>query len=491
MQRGIKQSRGSRKMDNNFAPKYAGEAVVIEAPPSKSLSHRYMIGASLAWGDSVVRNTLESADLEATRGILCEAGARMKPLHAENSDLITGWQIRGMDGNPRGGEGKPLNCDVGESGTTCRLLTAVLAAGEGLFRIYGEGRMNERPIGELCDVLERLGSGIVYQGKKDCPPLLLQAHGLDPALEDGHARIGMDNSSQYFSGLLFASPLAKTPICLELAGTKIVSWPYIGLTLKCLADFGIRFQVEIRPRLGVPWISLKDTTWHKLTDAKPGCFRVRVWPGRYKAGEYVIEGDWSGSSYFLAAGALGKRPVTVTGLSTDSLQGDRAIIDILQKMGARIELKPNAVTVYPSQLRGVSLDMGMCPDLVPTVAMLAAFAQGSTRISNVAHLRIKESDRIAAPALELGKTGVIVDALSDGLLINGLGGKPAHVRNRPDKPTLPDDAELSAHNDHRMAMSLALLEMQAPELDIRSRLDNANVVRKSFPQFWDLWKLLK
>lgn len=476
---------------NNNHPSASSDAVVISAPPSKSLSHRYITGAALAGGESTVQNTLESADLEATRGVLCAAGARMQPLHSGEPDQISGWRIWGMDGRPQGGDAKPLNCDVRESGTTCRLLTAVLAAGEGTFRIYGEGRMHDRPIGELCDVLERLGTGIVYQGKKDHPPFLIIANGLDPALEDGHARIGMDNSSQYFSGLLFASPLAKSPICLELAGSKTVSWPYIGLTLQCLADFGIRFQVEIRPRLGVPWIAVKETTWRKLTDVKPGCFRVRVWPGKYRPGNYVIEGDWSGASYFLAAGALGKRPVTVKGLLPGSLQGDRAIVDILQKMGATVETGQDAVTVYPSSLRGVSLDMGMCPDLVPTVAMLAAFAQGSTRISNVAHLRLKESDRIAAPAMELAKTGVIIDALSDGLLINGLGGKPAHVRNRPDKPTLAADASLSAHNDHRMAMSLALLEMNEPELDVAARLDDAGVVRKSFPNFWDLWRLLK
>lgn len=467
------------------------EPVVIKAPASKSMSHRYLIGAALAPGESTVLHTLESEDLEATRSILCEAGARMKPLHSENSAEITGWHIWGMDGKPKGGEGKPLDCNVHESGTTCRMLTAVLAGGHGLFRIHGTGRMHDRPIGDLCNVLERLGSGIIFQGKKGFPPILLQAHGLDPSLEDGHARIGMDDSSQYFSGLLLAAPMATSPICLELAGTRAVSWPYVGLTLQCLRDFGIRFQVEMRPRLGVPWIPLQETTWRKLADVRPGCFRVRVWPGSYKAGEYNVEGDWSGASYFLAAGALGERPVTVTGITSESQQGDRAIVDILQKMGCRVEMKANSTTVYPSPLRGVSLDMSSCPDLVPTVAVLAAFAQGSTRISNVAHLRLKESDRIEAPAKELGKTGVMVDALSDGLLINGLGGKPAHVRNRPDKPTLGADTGLSAHNDHRMAMALALLEMRDPELCVKDRLDDATVVRKSFPQFWELWRQVK
>lgn len=467
------------------------ETIVIEAPASKSLSHRYLIGAALADGVSMLHNVLDSQDLEATRGILCAAGARMKPLSGPDSAEITGWEVLGMNGKPKGGEATPLECDVRESGTTCRLLTAVLAAGQGLFHIHGHGRMNQRPIGELCHVLERLGSQFKFQGREGCPPFLLAANGLDPDLEDGRVSLGMDESSQYFSGLLFAAPLASGPIWIELAGTKAVSWPYVGLTLQCLAEFGIRFQVEIRPRIGVPWIPLQETTWRSLGETRPGCFRVRVWPSKYRAGTYAVEGDWSAASYFLAAGALGKKPVRVSGLGLDSLQGDKAIVEILRKMGCRVETEAASVTVYPSALRGVSLDLGACPDLVPTVAVLAAYAQGSTRISNVAHLRLKECDRIDAPALELGKTGVMVDALSDGLLINGMGGHTAHVRNRPDKPTLGPDQALSAHNDHRIAMSLALLELRDPELNVAQRLDDPTVVRKSFPQFWELWGRLK
>lgn len=469
----------------------SAEPVVIDAPASKSLSHRYLIGAALAAGESVIHNTLESNDLEATRAILCEAGARMQPLHASGTDQITGWRVWGMNGKPQGGKETPLDCNVQESGSTCRLLTAILAAGSGLFRIHGTGRMHDRPIGELCNALERLGSRITWQGRNGYPPFILDAKGLDPTLEDGHIHVGMDESSQYMSGLLMAAPLAAGTLSLELAGSKAISWPYVGLTLQCLLDFGIHFQVDIRPRLGVPWITLKESTWRTLGDVKPGCFRVRIWPGTYKAGEYNIEGDWSGASYFLAAGALGKRPVTVRGLKMDSLQGDRILLDILRKMGCELAIEKNAVTVYPSELRGVSLDMGSCPDLVPTVAVLAAFAKGSTRINNVAHLHIKESDRITAPAKELAKTGVTVDCLRDGLLISGMGGHPAKVRNRPDKPTLAPDALLEAHNDHRMAMSLALLEMRDPDLCVCDRLDDSKVVAKSFPNFWELWKKLK
>lgn len=463
-----------------------GAPVVIPAPASKSLSHRYLIGAALADGESRVRHTLESADLERTRAILCAAGAAMEPLEEE----AAGWRVRGMAGAPRGGHGRPLACDVGESGTTCRLLTAVLAAGEGLFRIFGAGRMHQRPVGELCDSLVRLGAGVTFEGTGGCPPFLLQACGLAPSLADGVVRVGMESSSQYFSGLLLAAPLCPSPLTLELAGRKAVSWPYVGLTLQCLTDFGIRFRVSMRARVSDPWEALSGTAWRSLHDAAPGCLRVTVWPGAYQPGDYAVEGDWSGASYFLAAGALGTRPVRVEGLRADSLQGDRAMLDILQKMGARVKVEGDAVTVFPSPLHGVELDMGACPDLVPTVAVLAAFATGSTRIRNVAHLRLKESDRIAAPAEELGKAGVMVDALSDGLLVSGMGGLAGHVRNRPDAPHVREDAALSAHNDHRMAMSLALLGLRDPSLDVRGRLDDATVVRKSFPQFWELWSRL-
>lgn len=467
------------------------DIIEIAAPASKSLSHRYLIAAALAKGNSIIHNTLESADLEATRGILCQAGARMKALHGngEQAGEITGWEVKGMAGKPKGGENDPLQCDVEESGTTCRLLTAVLAAGEGLFRIFGHGRMHDRPIGELNDVLEKLGTGIAYEAKQGYPPFIIQAHGLNPNLVDGYSRISMDESSQFFSGLLLAAPMAKSPITLELTGRKAVSWPYVGLTLKCMWDFAIRFRVETRPRIGTPWIQLQKAMWMELEDARPGCLRIRVWPGEYQPGEYTIEGDWSGASYFLAAGALGKRPVKITGLKADSMQGDRAIIKILQKMGAKVETGDNDVTVYPSSLHGVSLDMSSCPDLVPTVAVLAAFAKGSTRINNVAHLRIKESDRIEAPAMELAKAGVTIDALSDGLLINGLGG--VNWKNKPSCPTLASDATLCVHNDHRMAMSLALLELANQDCEIKGRMDNPGVVRKSFPNFWNLWANIK
>jgi 3-phosphoshikimate 1-carboxyvinyltransferase len=449
--------------------------VSVAAPASKSASHRYLVGAALAPGVSRVRNTLESRDLERTRAILRAAGATVNA-------LPDGWEVSGMT-IPRGGDeaGGALSCDVHESGTTCRLLTAVLAAGKGFFHIHGAGRMHERPIGELVHALVRLGAEVRFERKPDCPPLILHARGLDPARCGGSLRIGMNVSSQYFSGLLLAGPLAAAPLTLEVAGDRAVSWPYVGLTLQCLEDFGIDVRVETRSDVHSAWRRNTVQGCRAVAAVRPGCLRVTVRPSKYRAGDYLVEGDWSGASYLLAAGALGRGPVRVEGLREDSPQGDRIFLDILRSMGARVETGPGAVTVFPSGLRAVDVDMGSCPDLVPTVAVLAAFAKGASRLYNAAHLRVKESDRIAAPAAELRKAGIVVEEKADGLVVRGV---------YPDRPRLAGDAVFSAHNDHRIAMSLALLGLGRPDgaLDMEARLDDPSVVAKSFPQFWDIWR---
>ena len=233
---------------------------------------------------------------------------------------------------------------------------------------------------------------------------------------------------------------------------------------------------------------LMISTWRQLDAAEPGRLRVTVQPGRYQPVDHSVEGDWSGASYLLGAGALGAAPVRVEGLRADSLQGDRAMLAILRDMGARLSIDVGAVTVEPSALRGIDVDMGACPDLVPTVAVLAAAAHGTTRIRNVAHLRIKESDRITAPAQELARVGVRVDPQEDGLVVHGLGADvlAANVR------ALSSDACFQAHNDHRIAMSLALLSLlPGVSLSLEDRIDDPRVVAKSFPHFWRLWEALR
>ena len=315
------------------------------------------MGAALAQGDSVVSRVLESKDLERTMAILRGAGAGI---------VRTGegeYAISGVGGQPHGGSVDPLSCDVHESGTTCRLLTAVLAAGMGRFRVHGAPRMHERPIGELTAALETLGVSFTFEGKPGFPPFVLKTCGLD----GGEVGIGMDESSQYLSGVLLAAPLARAPLTVNIGGSKVVSWPYVGLTLQALENFGVPFSVERKE--GGAWSAVD---WHTLEQAEPGNVRFRMVPAMYRAGRYAVEGDWSGASYLLAAGAIGPRPVRIEGLRADSLQGDRVMLDILRDMGARIDIEPDAVTVHPSELRGVVADMSRCPDLVPTVAVVAA-----------------------------------------------------------------------------------------------------------------------
>ncbi len=454
--------------------------IAVTAPASKSLSHRCLIAAALARGESLLANVLESDDTACTREILSLAGARFTALPDEPGS----WRVQGTGGRLSGGKTDPLSCYVHESGTTCRLLTAVLASGRGLFRIHGAPRMHERPIGTLTAALRALGADIVCEGREGYPPLRLRAQGLSaealPAM-DGVGRhalaVGMDESSQYFSGLLLAAPQADDMVTLMLGGEKVVSWPYIGLTLQCMADFRIRFLVETRENAeaGEDWTA---ADWRRLGDVRPGCLRVKVQPGPYHPGKFRVEGDWSGASYLAAAGALGKEPVRVRGVRLNSLQGDRAILDILREMGAGIEGDGDGILVTPAPLHGIDIDMGQCPDLVPTVAAVAAFAEGRTVISNVAHLRIKESDRIKAPAAALRAIGVRCDERPDGLAVHGLGsGARVELAGR----------RFVTDNDHRMAMSQALFSLRSLDVrppEMRRRMDNPQVVAKSFPDFW-------
>jgi len=431
--------------------------IIIAAPPSKSLSHRMLIGAALARGESVLRHVLESDDITRTRRILCAAGAHMEDLPDG------GLRVRGAMGLMRGADCAgmdALSCDVHESGTTCRLLTAVLATGQGRFRIHGAPRAHERPIGALTRVLQKLGTIIHWEERPGCPPLVLETRGM----QGGAVEADLSESSQYLSGLLLAAPLCRGPLTITLGGAKTVSWPYVGLTLQALEDFGIPFEVWEKTD------SWSKADWRSLSEASPGRLRFHMQPAAYMAGEFQVEGDWSGASYFLAAGAVGKQPVRVEGLRNNSLQGDRALLDILRRMGARVEANETCITVHPSRLHGIDADMGQCPDLVPTVAALAAFAKGVTTIRNAAHLRIKESDRIAAPAENLRAAGITAEERGDGLRIEG--GMPQHV------------PIFRAFGDHRIAMSAAILGIRHGPI----RLDVPAVVAKSFPTFWELWE---
>ena len=286
-------------------------------------------------------------------------------------------------------------------------------------------------------------------------------------LHQKKVEITLEESSQYLSGLLLGAPLAGHETVISVTGKKAVSWPYVALTLRIMEDFKAGFVVEIKKNKTwqvVPWRSIKGVT--------PGKIRFIVKPTGYESTDYKVEGDWSNASYFLAAGAVGRRPVLLKGLAADSLQGDRAIMDILSQMGADITVTFDGILIMPSTLRGIDVDMGRCPDLVPTVAVAAAFASTPTIIRNVAHLRIKETDRLQACADEVARTGCETEIVDDSLII------------RPGRLPKGHPISFTTYGDHRMAMSMALFELAG----IDATFDNPACVGKSFPGFWDEWK---
>jgi 3-phosphoshikimate 1-carboxyvinyltransferase len=439
------------------------DPIVINAPASKSLSHRTLIAAALANGRSVISGILESDDITRTRGCLESCGAKIEE---KDGTLV----VTGMEDGPKGGnaDGKhkdeePHELFMHESGTTCRLMTAVAGAGRGTFNVHGAERMHERPMGELTGALEKLGARFDYGNKEGFLPFVMTSKGYTKKTVE----ITLEESSQYLSGLLLGAPLADHETVITVTGEKAVSWPYVALTLRIMEDFKAGFEVQ-RKKDGI-W---RSVPWRSVKGVAPGKTRFVVRPTGYEPSDYRVEGDWSNASYFLAAGALSRTPVLVKGLAADSLQGDRAILDILAQMGAPIQVTFDGILVEPGHLRGIKVDMGRCPDLVPTVAVAAAFATSPTTIENVAHLRLKETDRLAACATEVAKAGAATEIAGDALII------------RPGRLKRNEALELETYNDHRMAMSLALFQLAGIEVS----LDNPACVGKSFPGFWDEWK---
>ncbi|MDZ7761234.1 MAG: 3-phosphoshikimate 1-carboxyvinyltransferase [Desulfovermiculus sp.] len=435
-------------------------SISIKAPASKSVSHRAVIAAALAPGPSILTNVLDSEDLGCTIKCLQSLGAKIE---GSSPGTLT---VSGID--PRSaGQGELLSLDVGESGTTCRLITPVAALGERPCRIFGRGRMHQRPIQELTQALMDQGCELQFEDLPGCPPFVLTPHGLS----GGQVNITLEQSSQYLSGLLLAAPSARSQLTINVTGQTVLSWPYVALTLQVMQAFGRPVQVQTRTDTG-EW---RDTDWTELVEIVPGRTRFIVSQGTYIPGPFQVEGDWSNASYFLAAGLLHPQGVTVSGLDPDSRQGDRQFLDIITSMGAAPQIRDREITTFPTDLTGLTTDMGSCPDLVPTVAVLAALAQSPTRIDNVAHLRLKESDRAQAMATELERIGTRVDLHADGLSIY------------PQPLPRGESIRFCTYGDHRVAMSLSLFE----QAGIMVHLDQPACVAKSFPQFWDTWKAVQ
>ncbi|RQD76862.1 3-phosphoshikimate 1-carboxyvinyltransferase [Desulfonatronospira sp. MSAO_Bac3] len=435
------------------------KTITLKAPPSKSVSHRALLAAGLAGGTSVLENVLVSEDILRTRDCLAALGAKFS---GDDSAPV----VQGLGGRIKAPSLDPVKLDVGESGTTCRLLAAIVSAGQGSFEISGAGRMHERPIKSLGQSLEGQGVRFKYLGLDGCPPVRIESSGLP----GGVVTVGLDESSQYLSGILLASTMATTSLVINIGGKKVVSWPYVHLTLQTMQRFGNPARLQ----------TLQEGHWRhadpdQVQRVEPGKIRFVVHPGVLNPVRYRVEGDYSNASYLLAAGAVGEFPVEVSGLDLESRQGDRRILEILELMGAKISETKNGVMVSPARLHGVDLDMGTCPDLVPTVAVVASMATGTTRISNVAHLRIKESDRLAGVQQEVSRAGCRCGLKEDGLEI-----EPAELLRG-------SQVQFKTYGDHRMAMSLSLYELAG----IQTALDNPACVNKSFPGFWEEWENIR
>lgn len=401
----------------------------IRPPGSKSITNRALICAALAAGDSTLRGALDSEDTRVMIAALDKLGVKVR---VEDGGRTP--HVAGCDGVIPASR---ADLFVANSGTSMRFLTAMVAIGRGEFRLDGVPRMRERPIGDLVAALRSMGVDLQCESPHDCPPLAVHAAGL----RGGRVSIGGNVSSQFLSGLLMAAPYAEHEVDISVAG-GLVSVPYVAMTRRVMEAFGAEVAAT------------RDSSEMRVSNQH-----------RYRGRDYAIEPDASAASYFFAAAAITGGCVTVEGLSRESLQGDVAFTWRLEQMGARVTYAADAITVEGRPLAGIDVDMNAISDTVPTLAVAALFASGPTRIHNVAHIRHKETDRIAAVATELRKLGAIVDEFDDGLLI---------------RPQALHGAAIDTYDDHRMAMSFALVGLKVPGIVIR----DPGCTAKTYPNYF-------
>ncbi len=397
-------------------------------PASKSLTHRAYAVALLARRPTEVVRPLDAKDTRLFEAVLSALGFEVT--HDQDRVRVV----------PSGRVVERAELDCGNAGTLFRFLVALLATVPGEWIVDGTARLRERPVGPLVEALVPLGAEIDPLGVPGHAPLRIQGG----SLVGGLTALDAGESSQYLSALLLAGQRAAGPVEIEVA--RLVSAPYVDLTIDLiLAQGGI---VE-RPSLEL----------------------YRTEPSALAGGVIEIEPDLSSAAYPAAAAAVAGGDITIEGVRLDSRQADRRCFELLGRMGALVEPVAGGVRVAGRELVAVEADLSDYPDQVPTVAALAPFARGTTRIENVAHLRIKESDRLAAMASELRRAGAEVEELADGLVIPGVWAESSP----PEDPVVIDP-----HDDHRIAMAMALVALRRPNLCI----SNPQCVAKSYPLFW-------
>jgi 3-phosphoshikimate 1-carboxyvinyltransferase len=434
----------------------------IRPPGSKSLTNRALVCAALAEGESTLIGALDSEDTGVMISALRQVGIAVEWMATDDPANKTSLgssndarqptvfrpvtttpalRVIGCGGRiPIGG----VDLYVANSGTTIRFLTAALALGSGTYRLDGTARMRQRPIGDLLQALQGLGARVDSEAGTGCPPVIVRGGGLS----GGQTTVAGAISSQFLSALLMAAPYAASDVELLVQG-ELVSRPYVDMTLAVMASFGVHVVVGAAQQFSV------------------------AAGQRYCGGPYEIEPDASAASYFFAAAAITRGEVTVEGLSNRSLQGDIAFCACLERMGCDVKYHPNAITVIGRPLRGIDVDMNAISDTVQTLAAVALFAAGPTVVRGVAHIRHKETDRLAALATELRKLGAEVEERVDGLVIT---------------PKKLQPAEIDTYEDHRMAMSMALVGLANPGVVIR----DPECTAKTYPRFFrDLENLVQ
>jgi 3-phosphoshikimate 1-carboxyvinyltransferase len=393
----------------------------VTVPGSKSLTNRALVCAALANGRSRITGALVADDTAAMSDCLGALGAEV----TWHGATVT---VKGVDGAITA-EGVTLDARL--SGTTSRFVLPLLALGEGKKRLDGKPALRKRPMGPMLDALRDLGATVVEEGNPGCLPVVVSG-----PIGGAEATVRASVSSQFVSGLLLAAPAMPHGLRMRLRGDPVAT-PFIDMTIAVMREFGA--QVD----------------------------GFEVSPGRYRGRTFAIEPDASAASYFFACAAITGGKVTVHGLGRHSMQGDLEFVHVLAQMGATVDVGYESVTVAGGPLHGIDVDLRAMPDMAQTFAVVAACANGSSRVRGIEVVRGHETDRIAAVVTELQRCGVGAEEHEDGFTI----------RPRPLQP-----AVVGTYEDHRMAMSFGVLSLLEPGIEV----DDPKVVSKTFPEFWDV-----
>lgn len=410
---------------------------VVNLPGSKSISNRTLLLAALAEGTTEIRDLLKSDDTDRMLDALRTLGVGVTQVGEKD------YRIEGT-----GGQFSVKDADLflGNAGTAFRPLTAALALSGGTYKLHGVARMHERPIGDLVDALRQIGADITYLGEEGFPPLLIK-----PAQISAKGKISIrgDVSSQFLTALLMALPMTGKETHIQMA-SELISKPYIEITLKLMAQFGV---------------NVVRNGWEAFTVPAATAYK--------SPGKVYVEGDASSASYFLAAGAIGGGPLRVQGVGANSIQGDIAFAEALEAIGVTITKGENwieASTPNGLPLKAFDRDFNHIPDAAMTLAVAALFCDGPSRLTNIASWRVKETDRISAMATELRKLGAVVEEGADWLRIT------------PPEKLIPN-AVIDTYDDHRMAMCFSLATFGG----VPVRINDPKCTAKTFPTYFDVF----